>query len=72
MPELHTRPEPCLLPIRRPRCPKCESRMMLAAIVPGLEGFELRTFECRKCDHSFTDAVAKDPMRSQPAALPAG
>ncbi|WP_246738468.1 hypothetical protein [Bradyrhizobium sp. CCBAU 051011] len=46
--------------------------MMLAAIMPGLEGFELRTFECRKCDHSFTDAVAKDPMRSQPAALPAG
>jgi hypothetical protein len=61
MPELHTRPEPCLLPIRRPGCPKCESRMMLAAIVPGPEGFELRTFECRKCNHSFTNAVAEGP-----------
>jgi hypothetical protein len=35
--------------------------MMLAAIVPGPEGFELRTFECRKCNHSFTNAVAEGP-----------
>jgi hypothetical protein len=72
MPELHTRPEPCLLPIRRPGCPKCESRMMLAAIMPGPEGFELRTFECRKCDHSFTNAVAKDPMNAASARWIAG
>jgi len=60
MPELHTRPEPCLLPIRRPGCPICEGRMMLAGIAPGPEGLELRTFECRNCDHSFTKAVARD------------
>ena len=64
MPELHTRPEPWLLPIRRPGCPKCEGRMMLVAVAPGPEGLELRTFECRKCDHSFTNAVAKDPMNT--------
>ena len=29
---------------------------------PG--GLELRTFECRRCDHSFTNAVAKDPMNT--------
>jgi hypothetical protein len=40
------------------------SRMMLAAIMPAPEGFELRTFECRKCDHTFTNAVAKDPMNA--------
>ena len=33
-------------------------------IAPGPEGLELRTFECRKCDHSFTNAVAKDPMNT--------
>ena len=37
---------------------------MLVAIAPGPEGLELRTFECRKCDHSFTNAVAKDPMNT--------
>ena len=60
--EPHTRPEPCLLPIRRPGCPNCESRMMLAAIMPGPVGFELRKFECRKCNHSHTHAVANDPL----------
>jgi hypothetical protein len=38
--------------------------MMLAAIVPGPEGFELCTFECRKCGHSYTSAVARDPMNA--------
>jgi hypothetical protein len=38
--------------------------MMLVGIVPGREGFELRTFECRKCDHNFTNAVAKEPMNT--------
>jgi len=70
--EPHMRPEPCLLPIRRPGCPKCESRMMLAWIMPGPEGFELRTFECRKCDHSFTNAVAKEPMNTVSAGWIAG
>ena len=64
MPELDTRPEPCLIPIRRPGCPKCERRMMLVGIAPGPERLELRTFECRKCDHSFTNAVVKDPMNT--------
>lgn len=74
MPELHARPGPCLLPIRRPGCPKCQSRMLLAVIVPGPEGFELRTFECGKCDHSFsfTKAVAKDPMNAVSARWIAG
>jgi hypothetical protein len=72
MPELQTRPEPWLLPIRRPGCPKCEDRMMLVGIAPGPEGLEFRTFECRKCDHSFTNAVAKDPMNTVAACWVAG
>ena len=62
MPEPYTRPEPCLIPIRRPGCPKCEGRMMLVGIAPGPVGLELRTFECRNCSHGFTNAVVKDPM----------
>lgn len=72
MPGPHTRPEPYLLPIRRPACPMCEGRMMLVAIAPGLDGLELRTFKCRDCSHSFTNAVAADAMEavSAGAALP--
>jgi hypothetical protein len=46
--------------------------MILAATAPGPEGLELRTFECRKCDHSFTNAVAKDPMNTVSAGWIAG
>jgi hypothetical protein len=70
--EPYARPEPCLLPIRRPGCPKCEGRMMLLGIGPGPEGFELRMFECRNCGHSFTNAVVKDSMNTVASAgLPA-
>ena len=72
MPGPHTRPEPSLLPIRRPECPKCESRMLLASITPGPEGFDLRTFECGKCDHSFTTTIARDPMNAVSAGWIAG
>jgi hypothetical protein len=70
--ESYTRPEPCLLPIRRPGCPKCQDRMMLLGIAPGPEGLELRTFECRNCGHSFTNAVVKDPMSTVAAGWIAG
>jgi hypothetical protein len=36
--------------------------MMLVEIMPGPEGLELRTFECRKCKHNFTSTVANGPM----------
>jgi hypothetical protein len=46
--------------------------MMLVAIAPGLDGLELRTFKCRDCSHSFTNAVAADAMEavSAGAVLP--
>jgi hypothetical protein len=36
---------------------------MQVGIVPRPKGL-LRTLECRKCDHSFTNTVAKDPMNT--------
>lgn len=53
-----------LLAIQRLRCPKCQTSMMLAHISPGPTGFELRTFDCAKCDHVEQVAIASDPMKS--------
>ena len=71
MPESHTRAEPSLLPIERPRCPKCQSRMMLARIEPGPNGSDLRTFECAKCDH-IHKVLVEDPLKSSANGWMAG
>jgi hypothetical protein len=63
MPQSHARPEPSLLPIERPRCPKCNRRMMLARIQPGPDHSDLRTFECPNCEHVLR-TVVEDPMKS--------
>jgi len=61
MPEAYNRPEPSLLPIERPRCPRCHGRMMLARIEPGAAaGSDLRTFECPKCEH----VIRGHPMKA--------
>jgi hypothetical protein len=39
--------------------------MMLARISPGPTGFELRTFDCPKCDHVEQIAIASDPMKTE-------
>jgi hypothetical protein len=53
-----------LLAIQRLRCPKCQRRMMLARTSPGPTGFDLRTFDCSKCDYAEHIAIASDPMKS--------
>lgn len=53
-----------LLAIRELRCPKCRTRMTLARISPGPTGFELRTFDCAKCNHVEKIAIASDPVKS--------
>jgi hypothetical protein len=58
---------PSLIPIERPRCPKCQARTMLARIEPRSDGADLRTFDCPKCEHTkggWVDA----PMKSDKAA----
>jgi hypothetical protein len=52
--------------LERPRCLKCQSRMMLARISPAGKGREARLFECPKCDHAET-AIAEDPLKSKAA-----
>jgi len=66
MPQSHMRPEPSLIPIERPRCPKCNGRMMLAHIEPAPGGADLRTFECPKCEHVHS-VLVDDPMKSEGA-----
>ena len=64
MPLSHIRPEPSLLPIERPPCPKCQGHMMLATIEPGPgAGSDQLTFKCRKCEHVHKMLVG-DPMKS--------
>ena len=66
-------PEPSLssrLPLtalERPRCPKCEARMTLTRVARGAAGFDVRTFDCARCDHAQIVTVATDPMKSDSA-----
>ena len=60
MPESHSLPEHVNVYIHRPVCPKCDTHMMLARIVLASVGFDLRTFECRKCDHVHEMKVEND------------
>jgi hypothetical protein len=63
---------PSLLPIEKPRCPKCHDRMALARIMPDPKGHDLRLFECSRCHHAVTLTVAIDPMKSDKVGWLAG
>jgi hypothetical protein len=41
--------------------------MRLARIAPGPSGYDLRTFECSKCEHVFKEMISTDPMKSDKA-----
>jgi hypothetical protein len=58
------KPDPELLPIQRPRCPKCQARMKNAGVLDGPRGFEKRAFECPKCGTSEIRMLASDPLKS--------
>jgi hypothetical protein len=53
--------------IERPRCSRCQTRMMLERISSGPIGFEQRLFECPKCDHVEINVTASDPIESRAA-----
>jgi ribosomal protein S27AE len=53
-----------LIAMQRLRCPKCQTRLMLAHISPGPTGFEQRAFDCAKCDYVEKIVIAIDLMKS--------
>jgi transposase-like protein len=50
----------------KPPCPKCKATTTLARITPGRSGFDIRTFQCRACDHIYQRVVTLvDPIQSR-------
>jgi len=47
--------------IQHLRCPRCRARMKLARVSSGPIGFELRTFDCAKCDR-VEQIVVRSPL----------
>jgi len=43
-------PNSWLMTVDRPRCPECQTRMMLAGVELGPAGSHLYVFECLNCD----------------------
>jgi hypothetical protein len=52
-------------PIERPRCPRCQKRMMLARRAPCPGDVEKRTFECPVCDFIVAKFVDY-PLKPRP------
>jgi len=67
MPQSHSRPQPSLLPIERPRCPWVREPYEPEPDTTRSTGYDLRNFECAKCDRFITVTVATDPMKSDKA-----
>jgi hypothetical protein len=61
-----------LTSIERPRCSRCQTRMMLERVSPGPIGFEHRLFECPKCDHVEINVISCDPFQSNATGWLAG
>jgi hypothetical protein len=59
-----TKPDPSMLPVRRPTCPHCGVRMAAISAAAGPEGFESYTFECNRCGLRDVKIAASDPMKS--------
>lgn len=61
-----------LTAIERPRCSRCQARMMLERVWAGPIGFERRLFECPRCDHVETTVIASDSFKSNATGWLAG
>lgn len=61
-----------LTAIERPRCFRCQTRMMLERVSPGPTGFEHRLFECPRCDHVEINVIESDPFKSKVVGWLAG
>lgn len=56
-----------LTEIERPRCSRCQTRMMLERVSSGPIGFEQRLFECPRCAQVEICVIASDPFKSKAA-----
>ena len=45
---------------RRRRCPNCDATMHLARVARGSSNFDIRAFDCRRCDHTHIVTAATD------------
>jgi hypothetical protein len=61
-----------LTAIERPRCSRCQTRMMLERVSAGPTGFEHRLFECPRCDQVELSVIASDPLKSNAVGWLAG
>jgi len=71
MAEAYSHSYPSMLPIQRPRCPKCQGRMMLSRIEPGPAHSDFLTFECPKCEH-VQQMIVGNPMKAVNTGWTAG
>jgi hypothetical protein len=62
MPESSPLPDYINARIKRPACARCHAHMMLDRIMPARRGFDLRIFECPKCDHVHEVIVATEAL----------
>jgi hypothetical protein len=55
-----------MITLRRPLCPVCQTRTVLARVTPGPIGFDIRTFVCPECKqvHQTVADLLIDPMKS--------
>jgi DNA-directed RNA polymerase subunit RPC12/RpoP len=59
---------PSLMPIERPLCARCRTRMKLAHVAPAPRHQEKRLFECPHCNFMYT-VTAPDPIKSPASGL---
>jgi hypothetical protein len=50
--------------ISHPPCPKCGATTVLARIMPGPSGIDIRTFDCLECDIYRMVSDLADPMKA--------
>jgi hypothetical protein len=64
MPQSHSRPQPSLLPIERPRCPWVREPYEPEPDTTPISGYDLRNFECAMrllyCRDRSTDPMKSD------------
>jgi hypothetical protein len=61
-----------LTAIERPRCSRCQTRMLLERVSAGPAGYEHWLFECPRCDQVEIRVTASDPLMSNALGWLAG